>query len=110
MFRASLIALSVIGSLAAPLLATSPAAAQAYGPDTCQSGLVWREAFQGDHVCVRPWVRAKAAADNDAAPYRIYPNGRCVQGFVWREANPYDHVCVTPAVRARTASENYYDR
>jgi hypothetical protein len=28
-----------------------------YGPDACCQGLVWREKFPGDHLCVRPVVR-----------------------------------------------------
>ena len=46
------------------------AAAQAYGPDTCINGYVWREAVPNDHVCVVPAVRAQARADNEAAPSR----------------------------------------
>ena len=53
---------------------------------TCRSGYVWREAFQGDTVCVKPGQRDQAAADNAAAASRIDPNGAwgpqsCVQGF-----------------------------
>ena len=97
--------LGVAGTLAVLNLATTMAAAQDYGPDTCRQGYVWREAFPGDHVCVRPWVRSQTHTDNVMAPDRIYGNGRCVNGFVWREAYPGDHVCVTPETRARTAIE-----
>jgi hypothetical protein len=33
----------------------------AYGPDTCVSGMVWREAVPGDQVCVTPERRAAVA-------------------------------------------------
>jgi len=104
MHRSAVLALSVVGALSAPALVPTAAEAQ-YGPDTCRQGFVWREAFRGDHVCVRPWVREQTAADNAAAPSRIYGNGQCVQGFVWREAYPGDHACVTPEIRARTAAD-----
>jgi hypothetical protein len=83
-----------------------------YGPDTCQQGYVWREAFPGDHVCVTPNIRTQAAMDNAQAAARREPNGgpygpdTCKQGYVWREARPGDHVCVTPEVRAQTAADN----
>ena len=73
---------------------------------------MWREAFPGDHVCVRPEVRAQAAADNAAGPSRRQPGGgaygpdTCLPGFVWRDARPGDHVCVTPATRDATARDN----
>jgi len=85
-----------------------PVAAQ----QTCRQGLVWREAYPGDVVCVTPNVRAQAAQDNAAAIARRQPGGgaygsnTCLPGFVWREAKPDDLVCVTPDVRARTAAEN----
>ena len=99
--------------LVAAGIAAPPAHAQLpYGPDTCSQGYVWREAFPGDHVCVRPEVRAQAAADNAAGASRRQPGGgpsgpdTCLQGFVWRDARPGDHVCVPPATRDQAASEN----
>jgi hypothetical protein len=83
-----------------------------YGPDTCEQGFVWREAFPGDHVCVRPEVRAQTAADNAEANARRQPGGgpygpdTCRPGFVWRDARPGDHVCVTPATREQAATDN----
>jgi hypothetical protein len=82
-----------------------------YGPDTCASGYVWRDAFAGDHVCVTPASRDQAASDNAAAPSRVNPNGAwgpntCINGYVWRVARSTDLVCVTPAVRTQTANEN----
>lgn len=104
MSRTDLLAIPVVAVLSAAALLPGAAVAQ-YGPDTCRQGFVWREAFRGDHVCVRPWVRDQTAADNAAAPSRIYGNGRCVQGFVWRESYPGDHVCVTPEIRERSARD-----
>lgn len=36
----------------------------AYGPKTCTSGLVWREAFDGDAVCVSPQRRQQTWQEN----------------------------------------------
>jgi len=96
---------------AAAGIAAAPADAQ-FGPDTCAQGYVWREAFPGDHVCVRPEVRSQAAADNAAGPSRRQPGGgasgpdTCLPGFVWRDARPGDHVCVPPATREQAANDN----
>jgi hypothetical protein len=102
---ASIAALVTTCFLAIPVLVSTPAAAQ-YGPDTCRQGYVWREAFAGDHACVRWWQRAQAESDNAMGPARVYPDGRCFQGYVWRESFPGDHVCVTPETRARVARDN----
>jgi hypothetical protein len=83
-----------------------------FGPDTCRSGFVWRDAFPGDHVCVTTQTRAQAAQDNALADSRRQPGGgasgpdTCKPGFVWRDARPGDHVCVPPLTRGRTASDN----
>jgi len=89
----------------------SPATLQ-YGPDTCVSGLVWREATPDDHVCVTPEVRTQAHRDNAQARYRVslsdrtYGPDTCRQGYVWREATPEDHVCVLPSVREQVRNDN----
>src|SRR2546428_250821 len=76
------------------------------------TGLVTREAYDGDAVCVTPERRAAAAADNREALSRRQPGGgpygedTCKQGYVWREARPEDHVCVLPPTRTLTAQEN----
>jgi hypothetical protein len=94
------------------LLSSTAGAQQAYGPDTCVSGFVWREAFSGDHVCVVPAVRTQTASDNQLASSRRAPGGgpygpdTCRQGFVWREARPADHVCVPPETRTQAANDN----
>ena len=82
-----------------------------YGPDTCMSGYVWREAIPSDHACVTPDQRDQVAADNAAAGSRRNPTGAygsdtCMSGYVWREAFPNDHVCVTPNERSRVAEDN----
>jgi hypothetical protein len=101
----------LIISLAGAL--TAATAAQAYGPDTCASGFVWREATPDDHVCVIPSVRAQARRDNAQARYRVsstnhgYGPDTCRGGYVWREASgPEDHVCVTSDVREQARSDN----
>jgi hypothetical protein len=99
----------------APLafLLTSALGAEApYGPDTCQQGFVWRDAVEGDHVCVRPGFRNQARADNAQAAYRVSTTNRsygpdtCRQGYVWREAAPGDHVCVKPETRDQARADN----
>ncbi|HEY1413424.1 MAG TPA: hypothetical protein VGF36_14860, partial [Rhodopila sp.] len=75
------------------------------GPQ-CPNGLVPREAYRGDRVCVTPQAHEQTIADNVAAPSHTRPDGLCVPGFVWREARPDDHVCVTPQTRAQTQSDN----
>lgn len=42
-----------------------------YGPDTCISGYVWREAVAKDPVCVIPAVREQAARDNSQRQFRV---------------------------------------
>lgn len=106
MHRSTLKVLLGFGALAVTILSATPSQAYAYGPDTCIRGLVWRDAYPDDHVCVRPWVRAQAASDNAAARQRSFWNGQCRRGLVWRQADPGDHVCVVPAIRALTAAQN----
>ena len=96
-------------AVAATTMGIQPAAHAdpAYGPDTCSSGFVWREAAPGDNVCVTPAVRDATAAQNANAVQNRDPNGAygsnsCKQGFVWREAFDGDVVCVTPDVRSAT--------
>ncbi len=79
---------------------------------TCIDGYVWREAFDGDRVCVTPAARLQAAEDNRQASERISPRSGaediviCLPGYVWRQAGTEDHVCVTPTIRSRTAEDN----
>jgi hypothetical protein len=83
-----------------------------FGPDTCKSGFVWREAIENDRVCVTPNSRAQAKNDNALRFSRISSTDRsfgpntCIPGFVWREVIPSDQVCVSPQVRQQTRSEN----
>jgi hypothetical protein len=70
------------------------------------SGLVPREAFRGDTVCVDRGVHDQTIADNLAAPSHTLPNGLCIKGYLWRRANPDDHVCVLPASREQAQIDN----
>jgi hypothetical protein len=76
------------------------------GPPQCGGGLVPRDAFRGDGVCVPRAVRDQTIADNAVAPTRTRPDGGCVRGYVWREASAADHVCVPPATRTQVWSDN----
>lgn len=122
-----------LGLMAVAGLADAQTALKRYGPDTCVQGLVWREAYPKDHVCVTPESREQAERDNIEAVNRIkvtkqtvtrkigpfvvdrrtyYVSGgdygvdTCKEGYVWREARPSDHVCVSSAIREQTRTEN----
>ena len=101
-------ALVIAGFSVAPTVQADPLA---YGPDTCLNGYVWRDAAPGDHVCVKPVSRSRAATENATAASRIDPLGAygpytCINGFVWREAFRGDVVCVTPVRRDAVNVEN----
>ncbi|MEN3336471.1 MAG: hypothetical protein V7647_147 [Acidobacteriota bacterium] len=78
----------------------------------CSPGLIWRQAFTGDHLCVTPAARRIVALDNmsDRPRHRTGFAGvilaECLEGFVWRDARPGDTVCVSPAERAVIAHDN----
>jgi hypothetical protein len=91
---------------------TTGAEAGQYGPDECQNGYVWRDSRPGDHVCVTPKERARAAWENGAAESRVQAGGgaygpaTCQNGYVWREAFVGDTVCVPPRERRRAKMDN----
>jgi hypothetical protein len=94
----------------AAIVATVPAPAVAQ-PDTCVSGFVWREARNGDTVCVTPDMRATIAQQNSTPGANKDPNAgsgpqSCSQGYVWREAFNGDTICVTPDFRAQVLADN----
>jgi hypothetical protein len=78
----------------------------------CKSGYVWRDAQDGDGVCVTPGDRAEAKAQNaNAANNRKSGGGNygpntCRDGYVWREAFAGDVVCVTPHERTKAEQQN----
>ena len=78
----------------------------------CKSGYVWRDAKDGDGVCVTPAERAEAKAQNANAANNRRPGGgpygpnTCRDGYVWREAFPGDVVCVTPYERQKAQQQN----
>jgi len=101
------------GKLSLAMLCVFLSVTSAHGQQaTCATGYVWREAFQGDRVCVPPATREQAASENRQAAARREPGGgaygpdTCRPGYVWREARPDDHVCVTPETRAQAAADN----
>lgn len=73
----------------------------AYGPYTCKAGFVWRDSYEGDHLCVTPDERKKAHDDNpDRQPGGgAYGPYTCKPGFVWRDSYDGDYACVTPRER-----------
>jgi hypothetical protein len=78
----------------------------------CKPGYVWRDAQDGDGVCVTPAERAEAKKQNaNAANNRVVGGGThgpntCRDGYVWREAFGGDVVCVTPHERAKAKQQN----
>jgi hypothetical protein len=78
----------------------------------CKSGYVWRDAQDGDGVCVTPAERSEAKAQNaNAANNRRVGGGNygpntCRDGYVWREAFAGDVVCVTPFERQKAKNQN----
>lgn len=107
------------GAIALSIIATSPAsaatptthAAVAVAPAAfsvpttgvapgCVPGYVWRDARDGDGVCVTPAERDRVHAQNANAANNHVPGGNgCVTGYVWRDAWDGDGVCVTPFER-----------
>lgn len=78
----------------------------------CKSGYVYRDAQDGDGVCVTPADRAEAkqqnanAANNRRTGGGNYGPNTCRDGYVWREAFPGDVVCVTPFERQKAKQQN----
>ena len=79
-----------------------------YGANSCRQGYVWRNAFDGDVVCVPPAWKTQVQIENgNAGSTRAGGNSNtCKSGFVWRAARPADLVCVTPQSRAQVKLEN----
>jgi len=111
----TLVGLAVSALVGAAVVTSLSQPAQAdplpYGPDTCISGYVWREARPGDTVCVTPAVRDQVAQQNahpssNKDPLAGSGPESCSQGYVWREAFDGDTICVTPAVRSATLADN----
>ncbi|HKV22494.1 MAG TPA: hypothetical protein VJR50_25955 [Mycobacterium sp.] len=99
---------AALGTVAATVAVAVPAQA---GPLDCVSGYVWRNARDGDAVCVTPATRDTVAQQNANAGANKDPNGAygpqsCAQGFVWREAFDGDTVCVTPDFRQQMWDAN----
>ena len=78
----------------------------------CKSGFVWRDAADGDAVCVTPGERETAKKQNANGANNREPGGgpygpnTCRQGYVWREAFGGDVVCVTPYERQQAKEQN----
>jgi hypothetical protein len=62
----------------------------------CPSGLVWRERFDGDTICVLPGERD---ANRRKRGLPVEQAQACPSGLVWRERFDGDTVCVTPLER-----------
>jgi Peptidase family C25 len=62
MFQTSRLAAIAVALQTAAVLAPTVAKAQVVAPAKCPQGLVWREAYPDDYLCVTTQVRAKARA------------------------------------------------
>ena len=100
------------GSVFAIVLPLALAVATGTALADCKSGYVWRDAKDGDGVCVTPAERAEAKAQNANAEgnRRVgggpYGPNTCRDGYVWREAFAGDVVCVTPYERQKAKDQN----
>lgn len=72
----------------------------------CRPGFVWRDAKDGDGVCVTPEERETAKKQNLAAKTNGTTTGGCRPSFVWRDAWDGDGVCVTPYERDQAKAQN----
>lgn len=90
--------------LSSTLLLLAVGTAQA----TCKNGFVWRDARNGDGICVTPDERDTAKKQNANGPNNRTAAGgnTCRSGYVWREAWVGDTVCVTPFERDQARQQN----
>lgn len=73
----------------------------------CKPGFVWRDARDGDGVCVTPAERDQVHIQNANAATTHLPGGNgCRPGYVWRDAWNGDGVCVTPYERDLAHKQN----
>jgi hypothetical protein len=93
-------------STQAPVQLVSYVAAGGVAPG-CLPGYVWRDARDGDGVCVTPADRDVAHNQNAEGQFTHLPgtNG-CRPGYVWRDAWDGDGVCVTPSERDQVHRQN----
>jgi hypothetical protein len=99
--------IAFVGAALATLLIAAPVVAQAVNPG-CRPGFVWRDAKDGDGVCVTPQERQVAKQQNANAANNVQSGGgnTCRQGYVWRDAWDGDGVCVTPSERDQAELQN----
>ena len=107
-------------NLASAQILGATAEAVFLSPLCCKLQYVWRNAFQGDYVCVTPGERDQAAADNVAAAShyssnytksvpgtKSVPYGVCLgEGYGWRQAYMGDYVCVYLGQQTQVATDN----
>ena len=78
MFQTSRLAAVVVALQATAVLAPTATLAQAVTPAGCPQGMVWREAYPDDYLCVTPQVRAKARAHTCPPSQMPQADGTCV--------------------------------
>lgn len=115
---------AIIASFAAGLLIITAQAQPSYDSYVCSPGYVWRDAFDGDLVCVTPQRYAQVQDENLHTSEHIDPNALanaftnwhdCLPGYTWRLAGPHDkvdlnhqvdRVCVTIKAYDQATEEN----
>jgi hypothetical protein len=103
-----LIELKSIGTTSAVVhvsVQSPDAPTKVYGPNTCASGYVFREADDLDYICVTQAVRAQTLRENASAAANKSGSG-CRTGFVPRRAWLQDETCVSPQSAAQAAADN----
>ncbi|WP_407841295.1 hypothetical protein ACE1OC_40630 [Streptomyces sp. DSM 116496] len=107
-FGAGAFALPASAAIASP--AWSPATSTSIddpnsepGTGLCKSGYVYRDAWEGDGLCVTPQQRDAAHAQN---PNRQPGSNQCAPGYVYRDAWEGDGTCVTPQERDKAHAQN----
>ncbi len=115
---------SIMAGFAAAVLVIVAHAQQPYPTVVCSPGYVWRDAFDGDLICVTPQRYAQVQDENRYASEHIDPNAvvygftnsdDCLPGYMWRLAGPndrvdpnhqVDRVCVTLKAYDQATDEN----
>ena len=97
----SLLLSVIVAGFAATVLVIVAQAQLSYNSYVCSPGYVWRDAFDGDLVCVTPQRYAQVQDENLHASEYIDPTAAaqgftnwddCLPGYTWRLAGPKDRV------------------
>src|SRR4029078_2843965 len=111
----SLLLSAIVAGFAAAVLVIAAHAQDSSIKWVCSPGYVWRDAFDGDLICVSPQRYAQVQDENRYASQHIDPNWTapslaspedCLEGYTWRLAGPDDAACVTFEASDQATYEN----